>query len=242
MLHLAICDDDKALLDALRLEVENWAAQEKEACSVEVYASAEAFLFAWDERKDTDVLLLDIEMPGMNGIELTRKLRREGEHIGIILVTGNPDFALEGYDLEVASYLVKPVKLPRLYAALQRARERARERKAILAPLSAGEVERVYVADICYLESDGHDTILWKRDGGRLDCKAGLLQMERELAGEDGAFFKPHRSYLVNLECVERIGKKDVRMADGTSVPIARGKWEELNWAYMKYYRRRQFY
>lgn len=240
MLHLAICDDDKALLEALRSEVENWAEQEKTACSVEVYASAEAFLFAWEEKKETDILLLDIEMPGMDGIALTKKLRREGERIGIIIVTGNPDFALEGYDLEVMSYLVKPVKRPKLHAALCRARERMRERRAVLAQLPAGEVERVYVEDICCLESDGHDTILWKRDGGKIRCKTGILQMEQELAGEDGAFFKPHRSYLVNLECVERIGKKEVRMASGALVPIARGKWEDLNWAYMKYYRRRQ--
>lgn len=242
MLHLAICDDDKTLLEALKSEVESWAEQENTACSVEVYASAEAFLFAWEEKKGTDILLLDIEMPGMDGITLTKKLRREGEPISIIIVTGNPDFALEGYDLEVASYIVKPVKKQKLHAALHRARERMRERRAILAPLSAGEVERVYVEDICYLESDGHDTILWKRDGGRICCKAGILQLEQELTGESQAFYKPHRSYLVNLECVDRIGKKDLRMVSGAFVPIARGKWEDLNWTYMKYYRRRQSY
>ncbi|MBD5459792.1 MAG: LytTR family transcriptional regulator, partial [Lachnospiraceae bacterium] len=91
---------------------------------------------------------------------------------------------------------------------------------------------------ICYLESDGHDTVLRRRDGAGICCKAGILQMEQELADESGTFFKPHRSYLVNLEYVERIGKKDVQMADGTPIPIARGKWEDLNRAYMKYYRR----
>lgn len=220
---------------------------EREKCSVELYPSADSFLFAWEERKDTDILLLDIEMPGTDGMALARKLRRMGNPISIIFVTGNPDFALEGYDLEAVSYIVKPVKRQRLWAALDRARERVSDRAAILVPLFGGEVEKVYVSDICCLEGDGHDCILWKRDGTRLVSKSGIRQLEQELMegehfrGCGDSFFKPHRSYCINLEHVERIGKKEIRMASHLAVPIARGKWEELNRAYMDYFRRQSF-
>lgn len=241
MIHLAICDDDKRFLEYLAGEVEGWAQAEREACSVELYPGADAFLFAWEERKNTDILLLDIEMPGTDGIALARKLRQLGDLIGIIFVTGNPDFALEGYDLEAVSYLVKPVKRERLWAALGRARERIADRTAIVASLFGGEVEKVYVSDICCLESDGHDCIIWKRDGRKLICKSGLQQLEQEVGDCSGSFFKPHRSYYVNLEHVERIGKKEIKMDNQMMVPIARGKWEELNRAYMEYFRRQSF-
>lgn len=241
MLHFAICDDERTVLEGLGREVEEWARAGQEACSVELFDTADAFLFAWEEKKNTDVLLLDIEMPGTDGVALARKLRSMGERLSIIFVTGNPDFALEGYDLEADSYIVKPLERKRLWTALDRARERMRHREALLVALSAGEAERVYVSDICFLESDGHSTILWKKDGAKLECRASIRQLEQELEEMSDAFFKPHRSYFINLGYVERISKKDVRMENQKLIPVARGKWEALNQAYLKYFRRQSF-
>lgn len=238
MLHVAICDDDKVLLDDLNREVELWAREEQVAYTVELFATGDAFLFAWEEKKDIEILLLDIEMPGMNGMELAKRLRKRGERIGIIFVTGNPDFALDGYDLEAVSYLVKPVKRDRLQTALNRAARLSGSREAFLVPVSAGEVEKVYVSDICLLESRDHETVLFMRDGRSIVCKEPLRQLEQELKGKQEAFFRPHRSYLVNLGFVERITRKDVQMENSMLIPIARGKREELNQAYMRYFRR----
>lgn len=238
MLHIGICDDDRTVLENLAREVEGWAKEKAELCSVECFLTADSFLFAWDEKKDMDVLLLDIEMPGMNGMKLARQLRQKGEHISIIFVTGNSEYALEGYDLEAVSYLVKPVKREKLYTALDRARERAGSREALLVSIAAGEVEKVYIADICFLESQGHETILWKRDGTKISCKVNLQRLEQELQEKSDDFFRPHRSYLIHMGCVERITKKEAQMEGGLLIPIARGKWEALNQAYMKYFRR----
>lgn len=238
MLHFAVCEDEEVCREGLVRELEAWAREEQEVCSVEQFPTADAFLFAWEERKDTDVLLLDIEMPGMDGMALAKKLRGMGERLGIIFVTGNPEFALEGYDLEAVSYIVKPIKRERLHMALNRARERGAHREAILAPLSAGEVEKVYLSDICCLEGSGHETLIWKRDGGSLSCRTGLRQMEQEIEERSEAFFKPHSSFLINLGRVDKIGKKEIRMENRMLVPVARGKWEPLNQAYMAYFRR----
>ncbi len=237
MLRVAICDDDRVLLEDLSREVQLWAKERDEACSVGLFPSAEAFLFAWEEKKDTEVLLLDIEMPGMDGMELAKRLRRRGERLSIIFVTGNPDFALEGYDLEAVSYLVKPVKRERLRAALDRAARQSVSREALLVDISAGEVEKVYVSDLCCLESRDHETILRMRDGRVIPCRRALRQLEQELREMSEAFFRPHRSYLIHLDYVAKITKKEVQLEGGILVPIARGKWEGLHRAYMRHFR-----
>lgn len=238
MFHVAICDDDQILLENLRREVELWAQEKHVVCSVELFATAEAFLFAWEEKKDIEALLLDIEMPGMDGMELAQRLRRRGDRLSIIFVTGNPGFALEGYELEALSYLVKPVKREKLRVALNRAEKQSGTKEAVLAAVSAGEVEKIYVSDICLLESRDHETVLVKRDGRSIFCRETLRQMEQKLEEKSEAFFKPHRSYLINLGYVERISKRDVEMEGGVLIPIARGKREELNQAYMRYFRK----
>lgn len=238
MLHVAICDDDRALLKDLDREVELWAKEGQLAYTVELFTTGDAFLFSWEKEKNIDILLLDIEMPGTDGMELAKRLRQKGERISIIFVTGNPDFALEGYDLEAVSYLVKPVKRDRLRAALNRAVSLSGRREALLVPVSAGEVEKVYVSDLCLMESMDHETMLFMRDGRNVVCKESLRQLEQELIGKQESFFRPHRSYMINLGFVERITRKDVQMANGMLIPIARGKWGELSQAYMRYFRK----
>lgn len=238
MLHITICDDEPAALSLLESFVTEWAKRENAEVQIDRCKNADQFLFLWEEKKNVDILLLDIEMPGMSGISLAHRLREMGEDLQIIFVTGIADHVLEGYDVDAVSYLLKPVKKERLFACLDRAKNRCGHRAPMLVLETAGEAVRVKLMDICYLESLAHDTMVYcvdMRDAIR--CKTGIAQMERELGRESGSFFKIHRSYLINLAHVERITRKEVEMETGVSLPIARGKWEELNRAYLNYYR-----
>lgn len=241
MLHIMICDDEPtqlALLDGL---VKDWAKQRNIVPEIDLCKNADHFFFLWEEKKDADIVLLDIEMPGMDGMSLAKRLRSMGEGVQIIFVTGFVDYVLEGYDVDAVSYLLKPVKEERLYACLDKAKGRCGRKGPELLLESAGEIVKVKLSDICYLESAAHDTMAYCVDRTEaVRCKTGILQMERQLAQAGGVFFKIHRSYLINLAGIERITKKEVVMANGQSLPIARGKWDELNQAYLGYYRGRQ--
>ena len=165
MLRIAICDDEQEAVESHKKAVEAALGLCRAVGEIITYTRSDnLFCDIVEDGFHFDLILLDIEMPGMDGMELARLLRGKGDRTEIIFVTGIPDYAPEGYDLEAVSYLVKPVKRERLCTALDRAREKAGRRNAILAPVCAGELERIYVSDISFLEGAGHETILRKRD------------------------------------------------------------------------------
>lgn len=247
MLQITICDDEAAQIELLFRYVKEWQKETDTEISVDKYDSADRFFFAWEEKKQTDILLLDIEMPGMDGMMLARKLREQGEAVQIIFVTGKPDYVFMGYEVEAVSYLMKPVKKEQLFSCLNRAKERCSKKEPELIVEETDEVQKIRVRDICYLESEAHDTRIYpacgKADTGLekfIRCKKGIHSLETELAEKSENFFKPHRSYLVNLSHIEKITRKDVVMDTGAVIPLARGKWEEMNLAYLKFCRKNE--
>ena len=250
MYRITICDDEPSELSLLKGYVSEWAAKEKNEVGVNTFQNAEQFLFSWEEKKDVDILLLDIEMPGMKGIDLARRLRKAGEQVQIIFVTGVVDYVLDGYDVDAVSYLVKPINQERLFSCLDKAIVRCGQREKELVCEAAGEISKVKVKDIFYLESCGHDTLIYaekypaasaENGAGKCDIlrsKTGIHTLEKELQELSSSFYKLHRSYLVNLMHIVRITRKEVEMENGQVIPIARGKWEELNRAYLDYYRK----
>ncbi len=97
--RVAVCDDSSEDARYVAGMVQAWASSRDAALQVERFPSAEAFLFRYAEDQGYDMLLLDIEMGGMNGVELARRIRRENEIIQIIFITGYSDYIAEGYDV-----------------------------------------------------------------------------------------------------------------------------------------------
>lgn len=244
MLQIAICDDEPAQRSLLEAYVREWGMQRQLEVQTTLVGNAEQFLFHWEECR-RDMVLLDIDMPGADGLSLAKRLRSQGEDVQIVFVTGLVEYALEGYEVDAMSYLIKPVDKGRFFACLDRAYARCGQEAPMMLLETPGGMARVKVRDICYLESAAHDT--WVHCIGEKEpirCRVGIRQLEERL-GQQGesfyklAFFKIHRSYLVNLSYVNRIEKKEAVMDGGEALPVARSKWEALNRAYLDYYRGR---
>lgn len=152
-LKAVICDDDACMREFLNSAVKEWAAGSGYAVTVSSFPSAEAFLFEFSENKSYDVLLLDIEMPGMNGVELARKLRADGEELQIIFITGYYDFISDGYDVSALHYLMKPVADSKLFEVLDRALDRCERSVKRIKVSFDRETKLIPVSDIMYLEA-----------------------------------------------------------------------------------------
>lgn len=239
MLQIAICDDEAAQRSLLETYVREWGMLRQLETDIALSGSAEQFLFCWEERPG-DMVLLDIDMPGADGLSLAKRLRSQGDETQIIFVTGLAEYALEGYDVDAVSYLIKPVRKDRLFACLDRAAKRCGQEAPALLLDTPGGMARVRIRDICYLESAAHDTwVHCNREKEPVRCRVGIRQLEERLGQQGGSFFKIHRSYLVNLSYVNRIEKREAVMDTGEALPVARNRWEALNRAYLEYYRGR---
>ena len=205
-------------------------AQRRLAVQAERFESAQAFLFHYEEHKDYDVLLLDIEMPGMDGMSMARAIRRENEAVQIVFVTGYSDYIAEGYEVAALHYLMKPVSRDKLFTVLNRALERRQREERCLNLELGGEMVRIPFYDIRYLDvRQNYVTIHAKAE---YTVKRSLNEFEKEL---DDRFFRAGRSLIINLKYIRRVTKTEVSLSDGTLLPLPRGAYEPLNRAIIKH-------
>lgn len=125
--RIGICDDERSQAQGLRDMTEAWARERGLSCRTELFPSAEAFLFTCTEDSAFDILLLDVEMPGMTGIDLAKTLRRENSRVQILFVTSHFELAGEGYEVDALHYLIKPVAREKLFSVLDKAAQKLAE-------------------------------------------------------------------------------------------------------------------
>ena len=204
--------------------VRRWAAQRGHTVCLKTYPSAESFLFAYEEDKDLQILLLDIEMGPMDGVTMARTLRKDNDGVQIIFVTGYSDYIADGYEVEALHYLMKPVAEEKLDAVLDRAAEKLGSNARVLLLECPDEVVRLPLYQIRSAEVQGNYVTIH----AKTDCtvKMTLRDLEARL---DDSFFRLGRSALVNLGYIARVTKTAVTLTDGTVLPLPRGAYERLN-------------
>jgi len=204
-----ILADDEALARARLASLLSDLAGE---IAVEVVAEASNGEAALARAADTpaDVILLDIQMPGLNGLEAARHIANLPRAPAIIFVTAYDEHALRAFELRAVDYLLKPVRLERLREALARVRPLAREDAQALAPrrshfsvLEPGRIWRVPVADVLYLRAELRYVTARTREREYL-LDESLVKLEEEFADE---FLRIHRNCLVARARIREIGK-----------------------------------
>ena len=226
-LRIAICDDARCELEYVEKRALSWGLSRGHRCEIRTFPSAEAFLF---DGADTvwSILLLDVEMTGMSGIELAKQLRREGVRAEILFITSHFEFAGEGYEVDALHYLVKPVSEEKLFEVLDKAADRlAEEPPSVVVPCD-GETVRIYETEILYAEAFLH-YINIHTEKGEYRIKESLSAFAERLSA---VFYRIHRSYLVSLKHISRISRTSVTVGQA-ELPLSRGKYDDVNRAYI---------
>ena len=171
-----------------------------------------------------DLIILDIEMPEINGISLAKKLREISEDVYIVFLTSHIEFALEGYEVNALRYLTKPINHQKLkeildYIALKQTKEE------VLWIKTDEFEERIQLSDILYLEAQNQNIAINTKNKTYI-TRYNLGDYEKEL--KDKNFIRIHRGYLVSLDKITKLGKNCVYLETGINLPVSRSKEKEL--------------
>lgn len=263
-MKIAIIEDEKVHSDLLKLYLENWSKEHGQSQQVASFETAEQFWFAYEESPDFDILFVDIQMPGMNGMELARKVREKDGDVVIVFTTGITDYLEEGYEVDAMHYLIKPLSEEKVKACLEKA-VRRRKSECFVMLHTDEEVLKVNQEEINYVEARGHGCVVslrgknteWERmaderggeqkgqvrDGGisvkekKISVRESLSELEAML--EANEFVKCHRSYLCRISNIHHIGKEDIFFDDGSAVPVSRRMYQQMNQSFIGYFCRK---
>ncbi len=245
-MKIAVVEDENVHAVMMVRLLKEWFKGSDIKSEILVFSSAESFLFEWENNKVWDVLFIDIQMPGINGIELAKSIRKESKNLAIVFVTGITDYMQDGYEVEALHYLVKPVDSAKVSYCMERASEIFNsEKKKNIVLLEAeditGGVEsgqvilRLSPEDIFFMEASAHNTEIHTRDK-LYRIRAGIGLTGKRFSQD--MFVLCHRSFIVNLMYVSSIGKSEVTLDDGRKVPMSKRCAGAVRESFIKFYSR----
>ena len=229
MYTIAICDDINKDTQYLASVVQSWAQEQKVSVNIEMFPSAESFLFHYDEKKDYDILLLDVEMKNISGIELAKQIRSMDHRVEIIFTTSHFELSGEGYEVDALHYLIKPIAETKLMEVLSKAARKLSVEPPSLVIICNGETVKLLEPDILYIESFRHYVVVHTQST-EYKLKENLSALKGKLSSD---FYQTHRSYLVSLKHIRKISRTAVWLDCGAEIPLARGKYDDVNRAFI---------
>lgn len=227
-----ICDDDKNQNMFIRGLLNEWAMSKSIAINIIESENGDEFLFKYSDNP-CDLLLLDIEMPGINGMELAKRLRANNDNLPIIFITGFSEFMSYGYDVRALHYLLKPVDKDKLFGVIDKYISTIPTNKTDVIIQADSEKIRVNAQDILYCEAFGKSTKINLKNQKPIFASEGISSITKILTKD---FHFSHRSYLINMRYVKTVGKDDVTLDNGDIVPLSRRQYKAFNEDFIKYY------
>ena len=229
-LNIAICDDE----EIIREQIKELTEKEKSGLCMELYETGDALLASG---KQFDIVFLDIQMEGTDGIETAKRLRQRDEDTILIFITGIREYVFQAFDVAAFHYLLKPIEEEKFREVFRRAGRELEKRKS-------KRRETVFIKtrnrsfslekdSILYIESRGKKVEI-HTTGETIEAYASMNEMEGQLGG---GFFRCHRGYLVNMAYVAEYDSGSITLNNGEYVYLAKEKYGEFVKAYMRYLR-----
>jgi DNA-binding LytR/AlgR family response regulator len=228
-LDIAVVDDEKAIREYICGLVEERQPESR----IEAYATGEELLTSG---KRFDIVFLDIQMEGMNGIEAARSLREKNANLGVedtvlVFITGIKDYVFDAFDLYAFQYLLKPIDERKFAEVLERAVREAAKKKERRVLFIKSRNLTLDQSEILYIESRAKKVEIHTTGAAQaIEIYAAMDELEGQL-GEN--FYRCHRAYIVNMDCITEYDSESITLTGGDRVYLTKKKYGEFVKAYM---------
>jgi len=237
-LRIAVCDDNPVELQKIKATIEQFRAskQPEVEITVNTFTDGDALLCGMKMIGWFDLVILDIIMLGMNGIDLAKEIRENGDNCKIIFLTSTSEYAVESYTVDAFYYLLKPYSEVKLASVIGMALlDMEDERSSSICVKSGGKIIRLRYHTIRYVESANHSVCFHLRDGSGIDCFGSLNEFHDALL-VDRRFVTCHKSFIVNMDYVLGISSKEFEITENVRVPISRNVYMQVKSRYFDYF------
>ena len=228
-MDIAVVDDEKAIREHICGLVEEQQPESR----IEAYATGGELLASG---KRFDIVFLDIQMEGMNGIEAARSLREKNANLGVgdtvlVFVTGIRDYVFDAFDLYAFQYLLKPIDEDKFAEVLERAVREAAKKKERRVLFIKSRNLTLDQSEILYIESRAKKVEIHTKGAAQaIEIYAAMDELEGQL-GEN--FYRCHRAYIVNMDCITEYDGESITLTNGDRVYLTKKKYGEFVKAYM---------
>lgn len=225
MLKIAVCDDDKETLAQLCRLLEEYRASHLPELRYTPFSCAFGLLSAIECSQHFDIAILDILMPNTNGIQVAEEIRRRDEGMEIIFFSSSSEYAVDSYTVRARNYVLKPIDRQKFFAVMDQVISAMTldSQRSFWVRDKEGGISRIAHSRLVYCEVIRKEIVFHMSDEHTVTCKKTLIELMKDL-GDDENFFQPHRSYLVNMDYIQRVTKTELILTGGKNIPLSRAK------------------
>ena len=227
--NIVLCDDNTVFLKNLHYMIQNVVAQYDWICTYQYFSDAATLLEA--DLEKADILFLDIDMPGMDGITAGKLLRDRYSELIIVYVTGYVQYARDGYSVAAFRYLLKDSLNTELPDCIRDIQEKLYAQQESITIRGLENLFQIRMQDILYLEGTSQRHVIVHRRQGELECMGTLTNYEKLL--ELHGFLRIQRSYLVNMFHVQWIKNYYVHLSNGEMLKVSERKYPNATLRYL---------
>lgn len=228
-MRIAVCDDTKSCLEQVSDIISKWKNC-PENIHTEFFEDGDALIKA-HFAAPFDIILLDVIMPLLSGIETAAEIRQSDKNVKIIFLTSSSEYAVDSYSVKASNYILKPVVPEKLLNCLDEIYDELKNSSAGIIIKSGTTFHTVKQEEIEYIEAQNKKVVFFLSGARTLTTAEPMYAFEDKLLLKDG-FFKTGRSYIVNIHHISSFTQKEITLRSGYKIPLSRSCHKQFEEAY----------